>query len=101
MKSIDDKETTIESPIVATAYIGNHLSLQVTSTNADVSGKKIIRMIETRGIIVVKKAQTTFMATMNAIKHIVLINVSFFIKTAILKILYIKSYNKTTKNTWI
>ena len=101
MKSIDDKETTIESPIVATAYIGNHLSLHVTSTIAEVNGRKMIRIIETSGRTVVKKEQMTLIATKNDIKHIVLINVSFLLKTAILKILYIKSYNKTTKNTWI
>jgi hypothetical protein len=77
VKSIEDNETTIDRPIVATAYIGNHLSLHITSTRADVSGRKIIRIMLRRGKTVVKKEQITFIATKNAIKHIVLINVSF------------------------
>ena len=78
MKSIDDNETTIERPIVATAYIGNQRSLHMTSTNAEVKGKKIIRITLRSGKTVVKKEQMKFIATKNDIKHIVLINVSFF-----------------------
>ena len=100
VKSIDDKDTTTDNPIVAKAYIGNHLSLHITSTIAEVSGKKIIKMIETNGIMVVRKEHKTFIATKNDIKHIVRINVSFLLKLAILKTLYKKSFSKTTKTTW-
>jgi len=69
--------TTRDKPIVANAYIGNHLSLQLTSTTAEVSGRKMIKMILTTGTMVVKKEQMTFMATKKLIKDMVLINVSF------------------------
>ena len=75
MKSIDDKVTTIESPIVAKAYIGNHLSLMLTSTNAEVSGRKMMNPTPITGKATVKNEAKTFIATKNDEKHIALINV--------------------------
>lgn len=77
VKSIDCKVTTKDRPIVAKAYIGNHLSLQLTSTTAEVRGRKIIKTTLITGTMVVKKEHMTLMATKKLIKDIVLINVSF------------------------
>ena len=49
----------------------------MTSTTAEVKGKKIISTILKIGKTVDKNEQITFMATKNDIKHIVLINVRF------------------------
>ena len=68
MKSIEDKDTIIDKPIVASAYIGNHLSLHMTSTTVEVRGRKIIRTKLNSGRTVVKKEQTTFIATKKDIK---------------------------------
>ena len=78
MKSIEDKLTTIDNPIVEKAYIGNQRSLQLTSTTADVKGRKITNITLRRGKTTVKNEQMTLMATKNDIKDMVLVNVFCF-----------------------